>query len=283
MDYSNLDPSDAKFVDVNGVRTRYFEDGNGPHLVLFHGGGISSSAEDWSLVFHQFSQRFHVVAFDQLGLGYTSKPENDFSLPARVKHAISFIEVCGIEGAHLVGHSQGGYVATRVALDSPKMARSLVMEDSGTTAPMGNFGNDGKLSPVVIYSHTPQPTKEWVRGLYEMVVYDKGKITDEYVDQKFRVAMESGNLESTRERGKLSENLEDRKKLDVSERLADLKIPVLVIWGRQDSFAPLFRGMKLLELIPNVDMHIFDKSGHIPMLERTEEFGNLVSSFCLSH
>ena len=71
-----------QFIDVNGIRTRYFEKGVGPTVVLFHGGHFGSHdaadcAEDWSLNFDGLAERFHVYAVDKIGQGFTDNPQRD--------------------------------------------------------------------------------------------------------------------------------------------------------------------------------------------------------------
>jgi pimeloyl-ACP methyl ester carboxylesterase len=272
-----------KFTLVNGVRTRYFEAGTGVPMMLVHGGGITSSAEDWEENFEHFANYFHVYAFDQIGFGYTDKPESDFGLLNRVNHSVSFMKLCGISKAHLVGYSQGGYVAARIALDYPSLARTLVVGDSGTLAPMGNFTSDGKLTPTIALSHNPSLTKEYVEELYQNILYSKQNITTSFIEKKLAIASLPGNLEAARARAKLSENLEERRKLDVSDRLADFQIPTLIIWGRHDTAAPLSRGLKLFESLASADLHIFNECGHNAMLDRREEYNSIVTMFCQRH
>src|SRR3954470_7265495 len=76
----------AKFVDVAGIRTRYFDGGTGEPLVLIHGGEwpATASADGWAPVFDHLAQQFHVYVFDKLGHGFTDNPKTDadFSMDA---------------------------------------------------------------------------------------------------------------------------------------------------------------------------------------------------------
>ena len=67
---------DPQFVDVNGVRTRYYAAGDGEPIVLVHGGhyGQRSSAEDWELNFDRLAEEHRVIAYDKLGMGFTDNP-----------------------------------------------------------------------------------------------------------------------------------------------------------------------------------------------------------------
>ena len=98
-----------KFVDVDGIKTRYFEGGSGETLVLVHGGQFGSiySADVWSLNFDILCEHFHVYAFDKLGQGYTDNPKTDaeYTMKAVIEHTYQFLRTVGIQKANLLGHS----------------------------------------------------------------------------------------------------------------------------------------------------------------------------------
>src|SRR5688572_6433979 len=84
-----------KYIDVDGIKTRYFEKGSGPVVVLFHGGNFGSHdaadcSEDWSLNFDGLAERFHVFAVDKIGQGFTDNPkrDEDYTMAAVVQHEI---------------------------------------------------------------------------------------------------------------------------------------------------------------------------------------------------
>ena len=134
--------SGAKFVDVDGIRTRYFERGSGEAVVLVHGGAFGSTtgaccADDWDLNFDGLAQWFRVFAIDKLGQGYTDNPrtDDDYTMHAAVQHAYATLHALGIEGAHLVGHSRGGYLVCRLTVEHPELVKSCTIVDSNTCAP----------------------------------------------------------------------------------------------------------------------------------------------------
>ena len=90
-----------KFIDVGGIRTRYYEGGTGTPLVMIHGGQwpATSSADSWAPIFGKLTQRFHVYAFDKLGMGFTDNPKTDadWSIDGIIRHAYGFIKAVGVE------------------------------------------------------------------------------------------------------------------------------------------------------------------------------------------
>ena len=74
-----MDRSQSKYIEINGINTRYFEKGSGDSVILIHGGhfGGGASAEDWFLNFDNLAEKYHVYAFDKIGQGHTDNPKND--------------------------------------------------------------------------------------------------------------------------------------------------------------------------------------------------------------
>jgi pimeloyl-ACP methyl ester carboxylesterase len=131
-----------KWLDVDGIRTRYFEAGSGRRVVLVHGGtkGDSSggaNAEDFHLNFAELAKKFHVISVDRLGQGYTDNPkrDEDWTMAASVRHFVGFLKALDKGPYNVVGHSRGGYVVARTTLDYPRLIESCVLIDSNTASP----------------------------------------------------------------------------------------------------------------------------------------------------
>ncbi len=124
---NSMPPESARYVEVNGIRTRYFDQGTGPPLVLVHGGqsgGYNNHARKWEAVFPQLTKTFRVIALDRLGQGETDNLRaedypNYYALDP--KHLEGFLDALGLKGITLVGHSQGGWPVMRVARDRPDL------------------------------------------------------------------------------------------------------------------------------------------------------------------
>ncbi len=103
---ASIDGLEAKFVDVDGVRTRYYEYGQGEPMLLVHGGSIggASTANNWSRNIPGLSKRFHVFAVDRLAMGMTGNPKDA-----------------------AVGHSAGGGLLLYLAVEHPEVARTLTV------------------------------------------------------------------------------------------------------------------------------------------------------------
>ncbi len=113
-----------KYYSVKGIRTRCFEAGTGPAVILLHGGG--GHAETWVRNVQPLAKYFHVYAIDYLGHGYTdiakgmSRRLEDFRT-----HLLDFMDTVGVEKAHLVGESLGGQISVFVADEHPERVDKL--------------------------------------------------------------------------------------------------------------------------------------------------------------
>ncbi|MBI2918404.1 MAG: alpha/beta hydrolase [Chloroflexi bacterium] len=279
----------AKFVDVQGIRTRYFEAGQGEPMVLVHGGhfGSSYNAEDWEHSFPLFAQQFHVYALDKIGQGFTDNPVRDeeYVIGATVQHLHGFLAAAGIERAHLVGHSRGGYTVTRLALEHPDVVRTLVIVDSASLmAPPNPIHAQWEAEAAGIADPRERSIHILVRNSYSAE-----HISRHYVD----VIMEVNSLPKTVTGAARMAALFPRFAEDLVARQREthqwiregrLRAPTIVMWGYNDPsarFDPV--GLAALGLIlpsvPRSQMHILNHAGHHCFSEQPKAFVAAVSSF----
>ena len=224
---------ERKFVDIKGSKTAYAEMGAGPDMLLLHGGGGGCSADDFHLNIGPLSEHFHVYALDEWGFGLTEKPAADNSMPARALHTFDFMDAVGIDSAHLVGHSQGAWVATTIALDHPDRVVSNVIIDSGSVAPFGNLDEYGlpvkalrQAGPAVVLGSGREAT----RRILEVVTHKKERLSDAYVDAWSEHGDYPGNDKAAKERSSGGVwSPETQGKLALTERLGSLRCPIAQI------------------------------------------------------
>ena len=286
-----VDLNDAKFIDVEGTNTRYFEAGEGEPMLLVHGGqfGGGASAEDWFLNFDGLAESFHVYAIDKIGQGYSDIPDRDedYVIGTAVQHSVDFLKTLDIDSAHIVGHSRGGYLAARVALEHPEIVKTIVIIDSATLMQPITFYKDVAESA----PHFDDP-KERSKYLTAANSYGTAHITDDWVEGKLKI----DGLPKYQEAAVKNAELEDQfnrnlvamqKETHAWIRAGGLNCPTLVVWGLEDPSAlwdPM--GLDCLNLIlPNVadsQMHIFNHAGHYSFREHPEEFVGVVKAFIAS-
>jgi len=289
----------AQFIDVSGIRTRYFEEGRGETLLLVHGGQPSSadaSAWDWQQNFDGLARQFRVIALDRLGQGYTGNPADldDYEnyYPAVAEHLRAFLDAMKLERVHLVGHSQGGWPVTRIALDLPDRVASLVLIDSTMIAPAKNAAQAVRFYLYLQNELHPAggDTPESTRRLMEMYSFTRANITD----QRVRRIVEISRLAKfAAARAWFREHLMSPAhpsyralKAQAWEDLqaGRLQVPTLLIWGLNDPEGSFPAGLGLFRALGEagtpVRFHGFAQSGHAPYIESPEEFNALVAAFC---
>jgi 2-hydroxy-6-oxonona-2,4-dienedioate hydrolase len=284
---------DAKYIDANGIRTRYFEAGEGEPLLLIHGGTYGSfyNAEDWELNFDTFAQHFRVIAYDRIGLGFTDNPRTDdeYVIGSSVEHAHGLIKALGLGPAHIMGHSRGGYTATRLVLEHPDVVDTLIIVDSSSLMTPANPQYDAWEREGQKYGDLHQRH----RYLVTANSFSADHITDHYLD----VAVEIDQLPKTAMGKARMQANAPRFKADLVERQAEthawiregrLACPTLVMWAYDDPSATMDRcGIPCMNLIlPNVresEMVILNRAGHMVYRERPEAFNHAVLDFIARH
>ena len=121
-------PPEGKFIDVDGVRLHYQEQGDGPALVLLHGNGLFSTDFDLSGLVEKASQPYRVIAFDRPGFGYSERPAHTSWTPEEQARLLyKALHQMRVERPIVIGHSWGTLVTLAMALDFPKYVRAITL------------------------------------------------------------------------------------------------------------------------------------------------------------
>lgn len=308
-----------KFIDVDGIRTSYFEGGAGEDMVLVHGGHFGSpmsSAIAWTAIFPLLAAHFHVRAVDKLGMGFTDNPRGDadYSMEAVVEHIYRFMQIKGIQKVHLMGQSRGGLPVARIAVDHPELVKTLTIFDSNTVAP-GDPPPVTSDIPAFYVAGGPALNKDLIRERLFSGLHNReniaAEILEEMVEQHLAVAV----LPKTRQAAERFDLLRSRyveqnrdkvlarpalarnsgtgwwmyqvkdETLDLI-RAGRLKSPTQIIWGGNDQGAGYELGIDLFELISQsldrTQFHLFNHCGHHPFAEYPQEVTELLLSFIKS-
>jgi len=291
-----LDAQRLRVVDADGIATRVYEAGDGPPLLLVHGGDFGSlySLDGWSLNLERLAQRFHVVAFDKLGQGHTANPESvdAYSYEGLLRHALAVAETVLPGPAHVVGHSMGALLAESVALARPDVVRSLVLVDSNTAAP-----DDVRFPRGAFYRDLERrlgdapPTRETVRLEPELQSASAAHVTDDFVGRLLAIATGPAYADAHARMERLRHtqwfpSLDAERGHVLSTTAANgLPVPALVVWGARDPSAPLPLAYALFEHIARTtrgcELHVIADVGHYSFREAPRTFERAVGAFCL--
>lgn len=258
---------------ANGIKTSYLEAGRGDPIVMIHGSGPGVTADaNWRLNIPALADRFLVLAPDMVGFGYTERPDNVvYKLDTWADHLVGFLDAHGLQHASLVGNSFGGAIALRVATQYPERVDRLVL--------MGSAGVSFPLTEGLDAAWGYEPSLENMRRLLGIFAYHQELVTDDLAEVRYRASIEPGIQEAfssmfppPRQRGVDALVIPE-------DEIAQLPHETLVVHGREDRVVPLSTSLRLAELIPKAQLHVFNRCGHWTQIEWATAFNRLVSDF----
>jgi 2-hydroxy-6-oxo-6-(2'-aminophenyl)hexa-2,4-dienoate hydrolase len=264
----------SQFVDTNGIRTHYLEAGEGPVLVLMHGGGAGADAYgNWRDCMRILAKRFRVVAPDMVGFGRSDKPSPEvytYDQPGRNRQLVSFLDALSIDKAFLIGNSMGGATCIGATLERPERVERLVL--------MGSAGlpipdrPSPQLLPNLNYDFTMDGMRRLIAGL-TAAGYEP---PEELVKYRYERTLQPGARAAL-----AAVNAETRKgTLNYQEDvLRQIRHPVLIVNGKEDGISTLARAFRFLELFANSWGYIIPRCGHWAMIEHTDDFCATVERF----
>jgi len=253
-----------KTVQVFGQKIVFYEAGAGPNVILIH--GLGADASSWMFNIAALSEKYHVLALDQIGFGRSSKPLVDYKIGTFVDFLREFMRVLGIPKTTLVGSSLGGWIAADFTARNPEMVEKLVLVGAAGIKPTGDPKPAVDLNPA---------TLEGTRRVLESIVYDKRWVNDQMVQQAFEKRLRTSDG-YTIERV-LAGVFAGNQYLD--DKLGSIHAPTLVVWGRNDELTPLSSGERFQKGIAGAKIVVFDQCGHIPQMEQAAEFNRTLLEF----
>jgi pimeloyl-ACP methyl ester carboxylesterase len=270
-----------RFIQVDGVRTRYWQAGAAGTPVLLLA-GIGCSVLEWSRNIAALASRHRVYAIDMLGGGLTGKPQDRaYSIPELARFTLAFMPAVGEERAHLIGNSLGGRIALECARLAPERVLSMVL-----AAPAGvgrQTHINMRLATVPFLGELlTRPSRMGLKMLWRDAFFDRSFVTAELVETKYALASAPGAQKAFLKtlRGFLSPGGFPRDQLEaLHAAMRDMKMPALVIWGRQDKFLPPVQADILKAHLPDCEVRLFANCGHAPQVEHAGAFNSTVLAF----
>jgi 4,5:9,10-diseco-3-hydroxy-5,9,17-trioxoandrosta-1(10),2-diene-4-oate hydrolase len=276
----------SRFADAAGMRLHYHaaappgEPGDAA-VVMLHGGGPGASA--WSNFGRNlpvFAARFRTLLVDQPGFGRSAKPPvtgHYFTFAAEALAGL--LDELGIDRVHLVGNSLGGGTAVRFALRFPERAGRLVLMGPGGLS-LNVFAPDPTegVRRLMEFGAPPGPSREKMEAFLRVMVYDQSLITEDLIDERYRVASSPEALQAMIAMGAsfFGEHAEEGMLWREAHRV---KHEVLLVWGREDRVNPLDGALIALRQLRRAQLHVFGGCGHWAQLEKFDEFNELSLRF----
>ncbi len=261
-------PVEVDTVSADGVRTSYLVAGTGPPVVLLH--GAMGAGVTWHPVIGALAEHFCVIAPDVVGHGESDDapvPADRLCLAAWLAH---FMDAIGVERGHVVGHSMGGAIALRFALDYPTRLDRLAAVDAAGLAIRVPVSVALAFLWFGLF-----PSRAASLRLARLAVYDITNIDlimGEYLMQVLaRPGRRSLRSLVRRHRGAAMPL--------TREELAGITTPTLLIWGADDRFFDVGVGRAAADRIPGAQLHVIPRAGHVPFFDQPAEFNAVLIRF----
>ncbi len=244
----------------DGAVTHFLEAGQGPVLILVHGLGASSDA--WRDSMTILAKSYRVIAPDLPGYAKSDRTRATYSVSYYASWLDDFIEALGLSKVAIAGNSLGGWIAALYTIGHQEKVSHLVL--------VGSAG----LKREALHAVNLNPaTRDEQRALLSALFADPSRVTERMVSEQWEYRKTV--------RATVSATLDSFKKdlPFVDDKLARIKVPTLIIWGRHDRIIPLEYAEKFHKGISGSKLVVMDDTGHVPQMERPKEFARAVKRF----
>ena len=267
-------PAD-RFVGVDGVNIRYRTWGtpgdDKPTALLIH--GFANSVQSFRRVGPLLADRYYVVAYDMPGYGLSDKPAPfDYRNAHQAEVGARLIQALGLKNVVVGGHSLGGAIALRVALQSPEVIGLVVMNPGIITT---------GVPPIAKYLVFPLPRiqaklfgdPEFRTSFLKRSFVDPSLVTDEVVRELSLTSRSENYLVG------MTNLMGQYNDADEVPMLPQLKVPSLIVWGQQDRGKPAGEFQALKDQLPNNTAVLVPTSGHYVQEEAPAETAAAMLAF----
>lgn len=255
----------SRYIDIQGMKVHYRDEGSGPTLILVH--GIVASLHTWDGWTQALKGKYRIIRFDVPGWALTGPADWDaYNADHFTKFLDEFATALQLDRFSLVGNSLGGYISWNYALRYPEKVDKLIVIDPAAYPQklprilrimcdplLGSISE--KWTPKLIFENA-------VREVYG----DPKMVTQEAVDRYYELILREGNRTSCRQILKQIKKSSTR----YPEEIKGITTPILVMWGRKDRWINVSQVELWKKDLPGAQVIIYDEAGHVAMEEYPE-------------
>jgi 4,5:9,10-diseco-3-hydroxy-5,9,17-trioxoandrosta-1(10),2-diene-4-oate hydrolase len=256
-----------KFVSIDGLKLRYIEEGSGPSVLFLHGASLGSSADVFLRNLGPFAKAgFRAVSFDLPGFGLSDIPAKQ-SVAQQRNSIPKFIDAAGLGKTALIAHSRSGGFAIQLALEDPSRYSHIMILGTGSLLPPQTEEQVGKYEAVQARVDKEmaqkEPTLDDARKLLQADTFNHALISEEDVAMRHsRMIGRNFIAHQERQNHDAPAGAAARAK-PLWERLTELKLPLLMIFGREDRAHAGERAELLKKMQPQINLHIVNGCKHM--------------------
>ncbi len=249
----------SRFLNVDGVRIHYRDEGSGPPLVLIHAN--FASLLSWDDAVESLKKTHRVLRFDMTGHGLTGPdPSGDYSLERTVELTSRFVDALQLKRFSIGGTSLGGTVAMHYTAAHPERVERLILLSPGSLEgrAMQRAGRAvPKWADILTYI---APPRAFAKFMLTSRFGDPSKVNDKLIDQWYDMWMREG------QRAAILARLRSYSSADIVKVTAAISVPTLILWGEKNPQAPVEQAEELRQMLgsaPSVTVITYPGIGHM--------------------
>ncbi|MGW2823113.1 alpha/beta fold hydrolase [Streptomyces sp. NPDC001443] len=270
--------------DIGARQIFVAETGDGPPVLLLHGGGPGASGvSNYARNIAELAKQYRVIVPDLPGYGRSTKgidPADPFGDLADGIRGL--LDALDLEKVHLVGNSYGGACALRLALDTPERVDRMVLMGPGGIGTTRALPTPGLSSLLNYYTGDGPSRPKLEKFIRHYLVFNAADVPDSTIDERYEASIVPEVVASPplqRPSGPGALRTVWRMDFTRDPRLNRLPVPTLVLWGAADKVNRPSGGPMLADRMPNCDLYLVANTGHWVQFERADLFNRLCADF----
>lgn len=261
---------------VSDIEISYQVSGQGHPLLLI--AGVGYGGWFWHKLVPRLAEHYQVITFDNRGAGDSDKPDGPYTVPMMAADTAGLMDALNIREAAVMGHSLGGFIAQELAVTRPELVGKLIL---GATTHGGL--NVIPITPEaleVLTNRKGDPVELVKRGIAVACAAGfaerQPEVVQECMDYRFSNPVPAAQYQAQVAAGAAMSALTEEQ---VVERLGRIKVPVLILFGEQDSVVPPGNAGLLAQKIPKSRVHLVPNAGHMYPLEAPQATAEIIHVF----
>ena len=283
-DWRQVDwPAHLHQVEIDGVPVNYVDIGAGEREPIVFVHGLGGQWQNWLENLPRAAQERRVIALDLPGFGLSPMPRDKITISGYGRVVDALCERLGLGRVDVVGNSMGGYVSAELAIQFPQRVDQLVLVSAAgiTSANLAHAPilTLGRIATAIVTHTAAQDRALAARAktrhasLLFVARHPSRLRADFAYEAFFKGTGKPGFMDA------LVANLE----YDFRDRLPEIRVPTLIVWGENDSIIPVKDAHEFERLIPDSRKVVLQQTGHISMAERPAAFNDLMMDFLAEH
>jgi len=248
MNYEVIKEENYEYIETKGGDVT---------VMMLH--GLFGSMSNFDSLLDSFGTTYNIIV---PLLPILTAPKEEVGLDGLLKYINGFVAHKSLTNLHVLGNSLGGHIAQIFALANPNKVSSLILT-----------GSSGLFENPMGSSWPRRESYDYVKGKVESTFFDPKMAKKEMVDEVFKIVNDRAKVI------RIVLTAKSALRHNLADKLQNIKVPTLLVWGKQDDITPYFVAEKFDELLPDSKLVFLDECGHAAMMEKPEEFNAAFGDF----